>query len=70
MKIISTGHGFILKFDSIESMETHINNLKGQLEWVKQEDIQPPYLYSVYYPKTTNEEMQNLLDKIKEDIND
>ena len=66
MNVISSAHGFVIKFDNKESMKCHIENLKGQLEWIEKENINPPYLYSLYYNETTKEDIQNLLDKIKE----
>lgn len=66
MNVISTGHGFVLRFNDLEDMEEHIENLQGQKEWVKQEGDKPPYLYSVYYKETKPRDMQHLLDRIKE----
>lgn len=51
MKVISDVHGFTLKFDDLEDLKGHTNNLQGMVEWL--EDVmpkgyEPEFTYRVY----------------------
>ena len=66
MEIISTCEGFVLVFESEKDLKQHIENLKGQKEWVEEEGIKPPYLYSVFSSEIDAEKVKERLDEIKE----
>ena len=65
MKVIATELGFVLSFESIENMEEVISHLQGQLEWIKQENISPPYLYMTYDENINTEKVTKLLQELK-----
>lgn len=66
MEVISTANGFILKFESLDSLKGTVDNLKGQIEFIKENEIDPPHLYSLYAEETTAKEITNKLNEIKE----
>ena len=45
MMIVSSAYGQTLVFTDRQSLEDVIKHLSGQLEWVDDEQIQPPYVY-------------------------
>jgi hypothetical protein len=65
MRIIATAQGFILYFESIDDLKGLIQNLSGQLEWVKSKNIEPPFLYASYDERMPKQEIEKLLDELK-----
>ena len=65
MKILSTPQGFVLIFDSLKEIRGVIKHLSGMSEWVESEDVPPPYLYSVFDERIPHEEIDEMLDEIK-----
>lgn len=65
MEVVSTPLGFVLHFNSTEDMNQHVSNLQGQLEWIKEENIKPPYLYAVFDDNVSVEEVQRMLSRLK-----
>jgi hypothetical protein len=45
MLIVSSAYGQTLVFTDRQSLENVAKQLKGQLEWIDAEDVQPPYIY-------------------------
>jgi hypothetical protein len=66
MKIISTSIGFILSFDSIKEVEGVVSHLSGMIEWIESEEVPSPHLYAIFDDRIPNEEMQEVLDRLKE----
>jgi len=64
MKVISLTYGFVLVFDSIPDLAKHIDNLKGQLNWIleKQGAGEPVKMaYAVYDDKEYDEQVRAFL---------
>jgi len=64
MKVTSLTYGFVLVFDSASDLAKHINNLKGQLEWVleKQGAGEPTKVaYAVYDDPKYDEQVKAFL---------
>lgn len=66
MNIISTSKGFVLGFKNKKDMEKHIENLEGQLEWIKEENVDAPYLYCVFDDRISRIEIEEMLSVLKE----
>lgn len=66
MKVQCDQLGFVLIFQSLEDLESHVANLNGMIEWVKKEEVAHPYVYSVSDERTPPPEIQqrNILVKI------
>ena len=64
MKILSTPKGIVLIFTSLVDLRGVIDHLSGMVEWIEDEDISPPHLYSVSDDRIPNKEIQDMLDKI------
>lgn len=65
MKIISTGMGFVLVFESLRDIQGTIKNLTGMTEWILSEQISAPHLYSVSDERIPHEEIQEMLNEMK-----
>ena len=65
MKILSTPQGFVLIFHSLGDVQGTIKNLTGMAEWIESEQISAPHLYSVFDERIPHEEIEEMLDEIK-----
>ncbi len=65
MKILSTAIGMVLIFDSHRDLSGVIDHLSGMKEWIEKENIDPPYLYSIFHDSIPREEIEELLTDIK-----
>ena len=66
MKIIAAPEGMVLVFKSIKEIEGVIEHLSGQVEWAKEEEIPPPYIYAMYDENVPPETIDALLVEIKD----
>jgi len=66
MKIISTSMGFIFSFDSVKEVKGVISHLSGMIEWIESENVPSPHLYAVFDDRIPHEEIQEILDGLKE----
>ncbi len=71
MRVISESWGFTLMFDSQEDMESTIENLQGELEWAKKNNLSYPKSYCVFgdekkEPKEVSEYLHELNKKFRE----
>lgn len=65
MRVIGTTMGLVLCFKDQEDIEQVIQHLTGQLEWVKQNDIKPPYLYAMFDDAIDSNKIAELLEELK-----
>ncbi len=65
MKILSSPYGFVLIFESLNDLRGTIENLSGLEGWAKAENVLSPYLYACYDERIPQEEIQDILDEIK-----
>jgi hypothetical protein len=65
MQVISSEIGFALKFESKEEISNIIDHLKGQLEWIYQENVEPPYIYLTYNDAIDPEVAHEYINKLK-----
>lgn len=65
MLVISTSRGIVLSFQSIEDFETVVEHLTEQIEWIKKENIQSPFLYSQFDDRIGSDEVIEILENIK-----
>ena len=65
MKILSTPQGFVLIFHSLGDLQGTIKNLSGMAEWILSEQISSPHLYSVSDERIPKNEVEDMLDEIK-----
>jgi tryptophan synthase alpha subunit len=66
MIVISDEKGFALKFENLEDMIQVTNNLLGQLKWIQEEDVKPPYIYFTYAGKCSADDAREFMAKLKE----
>lgn len=48
MQVISSGLGFCLLFNSLESVHNHISNLKAMAEHMEKGNAPAPYLFHIH----------------------
>lgn len=68
MIVISSEDGFCLMFKSDKDLENVIEDLKGQLEWVRKNRTKPPYLYMTYDIKSKGNEKIEKVAKFMKDL--
>jgi len=67
MRIITLPFGFVMKFDSVADLRTHIGNLQGMVEWSEGElrANRPVRLaYAVYEDEGKSEEIKEILAEL------
>ena len=67
MQVISSELGFALKFESLENLRIVIDHLQRQLEWVEQENVEPPYIYFTYNNAVNPEIAREYINKLKKE---
>lgn len=65
MEVVSNSVGFALRFKSKEDLKHIIENLQDQLEWIEQENIQPPYIYFTYEKENLEEKVRKIVKELK-----
>jgi len=66
MKFLSMSGIQILVIKNIDEFEGLVSNLSGMLNWIKMENVEPPYLYSEHNKEGLGEEyVKGLLAEIK-----
>lgn len=68
--VLSSATGFTLIFENKESLQTVINHLSGFMEFIEQEDIEPPYIYNISDNRIPQDEIDKLTDKVKDSFGD
>jgi len=64
MRIITLPFGFVMKFDSVADLRTHVGNLQGMVEWSEGElrASRPVKLaYAIYEDPEKSEEIKEIL---------
>lgn len=64
MRVIVLPFGFIIKFDSVDDLQTHVSNLAGMIEWSEEElkAHRPVKLaYAIYEDPDKSEEIKEIL---------
>lgn len=70
MKILGTTKGIVLIFDSLKEIRGAIKHLSGMSEWIESEDISPPHLYALFDDRIPKDEIESMLDEIKNESNE
>lgn len=65
MQVIGTSKGFIIRCETEEELEGTIENLWDWLEWIRQENVEPPYLYMTHDEMIDTVDVQEMLEDIK-----
>ena len=65
MKVLSDSDGFSIVFENEDEFEQHLNNLRGFLEAVKEQNMSSPHVYSVFNESMSKEEMQEKISKVR-----
>ncbi|NLA32977.1 MAG: hypothetical protein GX864_03460 [Mollicutes bacterium] len=65
MEVVSNSVGFALRFKNKEDLKHIIDNLQDQLEWIEQENIQPPYIYFTYEKENLEEKVRKIVEELK-----
>lgn len=65
MRVVSTTAGFILVFNNKREIEGLVEHLQKQLEWIEQEGIEPPHLYSQFHESTPEDDVREILEELK-----
>ena len=68
MRVIGTPMGLVISFKSRAELAGVIKHLQDHLEWVDKEGEEPPYFYSMYDDRIPGEEIQDMLQNMKENI--
>lgn len=65
VKVIATECGLILMFESKEDLQLRIEHLQKHLEWIEQQNSNPPYFYAVYDDTIDRKRVAEVLAQFK-----
>ena len=66
MRVIASTLGLVLYFETRKELKGVIQHLQGHLEWIEKENVEPPYLYSAFDDRIPRDEIDKMLDELKE----
>ena len=70
MKTLGTTKGIVLIFGSLKELHGVIEHLSGMAEWIESEGISSPHLYALYDDRIPSDEINDMLDGIKNESNE